>query len=208
MQFLIHHIGFAGTSAALNAWAAINGAGISVIQESVPVSTALPNALHVTIPTGKTGAVGFSNSGYTGKSHCHVDILQSFLYNIVCFTGIKVAAGSTYTASFYYRFPTSSSFSGNVIIGLQSSTGQVFGSATATLSGSQTTWKQVSVTITPATSASALTNLFTVTVDGAAASGQTINFAMFSLFPPTFKNRPNGMRADIATVRIFSLFLR
>ena len=126
----------------------------------------------------------------------------------MCFTGIKVAAGSTYTASFYYRFPTSSSFSGNVIIGLQSSTGQVFGSATATLSGSQTTWKQVSVTITPATSASALTNLFTVTVDGAAASGQTINFAMFSLFPPTFKNRPNGMRADIATVRIFSLFLR
>lgn len=51
----------------MTAWAAINGAGISVIQESVPVSTALPNALHVTVPTGKTGAVGFSNSGYTGK---------------------------------------------------------------------------------------------------------------------------------------------
>ncbi|KJA18790.1 glycoside hydrolase family 51 protein [Hypholoma sublateritium FD-334 SS-4] len=167
-----------GTSAALTAWAAINGAGISVVQESVPVSTALPNALHVTIPTGKTGAVGFSNSGYTG---------------------IKVASGSTYAASFYYRFPTSSSFSGSVTIGLQSSTGQVLGSATATLSGSQTTWKQVSVTINPTTSASALTNLFTVTVDGAAASGQTINFAMFSLFPPTFKNRPNGMRVDIAT---------
>jgi hypothetical protein len=39
-----------------------------------------------------------------------------------------------------------------------------------------------------------------VTVDGASASGQTIFFSLFSLFPPTFKNRPNGMRMDIATV--------
>ncbi|KAF9476813.1 arabinofuranosidase [Pholiota conissans] len=166
-----------GTSAALNAWAAINGAGVSVIKETVPVSTALPNALHVAFPTGKTGAVGFSNSGYTG---------------------IKVTTGSTYTASFYYRFPTSSSFSGNAVISLQSSSGQVFASTTASLSGQQTAWKQVTVSLTPSTSASSLTNLFTVTLDGAAASGQTINFAMFSLFPPTFKNRANGMRVDIA----------
>ncbi|KAF8189372.1 arabinofuranosidase [Pholiota molesta] len=166
-----------GTSAALNAWSAINGAGISVVQETTPVSTALPNALHVTIPAGKTGAIGFSNAG---------------------FTGIKITAGSAYSASFYYRFPTSSSFSGNAVIGLQSSSGQVFASATVVLSGQQTAWKQVTVTLTPSTSASALTNLFTVTLDGASASGQTINFAMFSLFPPTFKNRANGMRVDIA----------
>ncbi|KAF8891085.1 alfa-L-arabinofuranosidase precursor [Gymnopilus junonius] len=166
-----------GTSAALSAWAAVNGATISVIQETVPVSSALPNALHVTIPSGKTGQVGFSNSGYSG---------------------IKVAAGSTYSASFYYRFPTSSSFSGNAVINLQSTSGQVFGSATVQLSGSQTTWKQVSASITPSTSASSTSNLFTVTLDGASASGQTINFAMFSLFPPTFKGRANGMRVDIA----------
>jgi hypothetical protein len=118
-------------------------------------------------------------------------------------TGIKITAGSAYSASFYYRFPTSSSFSGNAVIGLQSSSGQVFASATVALSGQQTAWKQVTVTLTPSTSASALTNLFTVTLDGASASGQTINFAMFSLFPPTFKNRANGMRVDIAEVRCF-----
>jgi len=55
-----------GTSAALNAWQALNGATISVVKETVPVSSALPNALHVTIPTGKTGKVGFSNAGYSG----------------------------------------------------------------------------------------------------------------------------------------------
>lgn len=135
----------------------------------------------------------------------------SFQYTILIehhyLTGIKITAGSAYSASFYYRFPTSSSFSGNAVIGLQSSSGQVFASATAVLSGQQTAWKQVTVTLTPSTSGSALTNLFTVTLDGASASGQTINFAMFSLFPPTFKNRANGMRVDIAEVRCFaSLF--
>ncbi|KAF8159380.1 alfa-L-arabinofuranosidase precursor [Crassisporium funariophilum] len=168
-----------GTSAALNAWQAVNGATISVIKETSPVSSALPNALQVTVPSGKTGPVGVSNTG---------------------FTGIKVTAGAEYTASFFYRFPTSSSFRGNVAIGLQSTTGQVFVSTSAAISGAQTTWKQISVKLVPgpAAGSSTISNLFTVTVDGAAATGQTINFAMFSLFPPTFKNRANGMRADIA----------
>lgn len=39
-----------------------------------------------------------------------------------------------------------------------------------------------------------------MTLDGAQAADQTINFAMLSLFPPTYKNRPNGMRIDIAEV--------
>lgn len=44
-----------------------------------------------------------------------------------------------------------------------------------------------------------MNNRFVVTLDGAAASGQTINFGMFSLFPPTFNNHPNGLRQDIAS---------
>ncbi|KAF8880023.1 glycoside hydrolase family 51 protein [Infundibulicybe gibba] len=166
-----------GTTAALNAWQAINGGTISVIKETVPVSAALPNALHLTIPNGKTGGVGFANTGYFG---------------------IKVTAGSTYTASFFYRFPTASSFRGNVVVGLQTTGGQVLASATAAVSGAQTTWAQVTVTLHPTTTPSSTSNRFTVTLDGAAASGQTINFAMLSLFPPTFKNRANGMRADVA----------
>ncbi|TFK41577.1 arabinofuranosidase [Crucibulum laeve] len=167
-----------GTTAALNAWQAVNGANISIIKETTPVSAALPNALHVTIPTGKTGQVGFANTG---------------------FSGIKVTAGQTYTASFFYRFPTRSSFRGSAVIGLQTASGQVLGSTTAALSGAQTTWKQITVKFQPNTTPSTTTNIFTVTLDGAAASGQSLNFAMLSLFPPTFKNRANGMRVDIAT---------
>ncbi|KAF9459124.1 alfa-L-arabinofuranosidase precursor [Collybia nuda] len=167
-----------GTSAALNAWQAVNGATISVIKETVPVSSALPNALHVTIPSGRSGAIGFANTG---------------------FFGIKVTAGSTYTASFFYRFPTATRFRGNAIISLQTTSGQVLGSTTTALSGAQTTWKKVTVQFSPTKTPSSTANRFVITVDGSAASGQSINFAMLSLFPPTFKNRANGMRVDIAT---------
>ncbi|KAF8225218.1 alfa-L-arabinofuranosidase precursor [Tricholoma matsutake] len=168
-----------GTSAALNAWQAVNGAVISVINETYPVSSSLPNALSLKIPPGTTGAVGFANTG---------------------FYGIKVTAGSTYTVSFFYRFPTASSFRGNAVIGLQTTTGQLLASATAPLSGAQTSWLQVTVQLQSKTSPSSTSNLCVITLDG--ATGESINFAMLSLFPPTFKNRPNGMRLDIANARL------
>ncbi|KAG6837456.1 hypothetical protein H0H93_008999 [Arthromyces matolae] len=166
-----------GTTAALNAWQSIDGATISVIAETTPVSSALPNALHVVIPSGRTGAIGFANTGYFG---------------------IKVTSGTTYSASFYYRFPTASSFRGIATVSLQTTSGQILGSSTVFLSGAQTSWHQISVQIVPTITASSTSNLFAITLDATAAAGQTINFAMLSLFPPTFKNRPNGMRVDIA----------
>ncbi|KIK69678.1 glycoside hydrolase family 51 protein [Collybiopsis luxurians FD-317 M1] len=166
-------------AAALNSWSAVNGAHLTVVAETVPVSAALPNALSVVIPTGTSGQIGFANEGYFG---------------------IKVNASNTYTASFFYRFPTASRFSGPATLSLQTSTGQILGATNVTLSGSQTSWKHINTTIKPTTSASGLTNNFVVTVNGAALAGETIHFAMFSLFPPTFKNRPNGMRVDIAEV--------
>lgn len=119
--------------------------------------------------------------------------------------GIKVDSSWTYTASFYYRFPAASAFRGSATIGLQSSTGQILASANVALSGSQTSWSRVQVTFRPTASTSSTSNSFFVILDGAQGAGQTINFAMFSLFPPTFKNRPNGIRADIAEVRFLLL---
>ncbi|KAJ4482286.1 glycoside hydrolase family 51 protein [Lentinula aciculospora] len=162
---------------ALSAWHSVNEAQLTVIEETIPVSSALPNALSVTIPNGSSSQVGVGNEGYFG---------------------IKVDSSETYNASLFYRFPTASSFNGIATVALQTSTGQILGATNVTLSGSQTSWLQVVATIQPTITANALTNNFTVTVDGAALAGQTINFAMFSLFPPTFKNRPNGMRVDIA----------
>ncbi|KAJ3731281.1 glycoside hydrolase family 51 protein [Lentinula guzmanii] len=151
---------------ALSAWHSVNGAQLTVIEETVPVSSALPNALSVAIPSGSSGQLGIGNEGYFG---------------------IKVNSSNTYNASFFYRFPTASSFNGIATVGLQTSTGQVLGASNVTLNGSQTSWLQVFTTIQPTISPASLTNNFTVTVDGETLAGQTINFAI-----------PNGMRIDIA----------
>ncbi|TFY83798.1 hypothetical protein EWM64_g208 [Hericium alpestre] len=59
-------------------------------------------------------------------------------------------------------------------------------------------WAQVNVTLKPSRSAPNTANNFTVTFDAAELAGATVNFALFSLFPPTFKGQANGMRTDIA----------
>lgn len=167
-----------GSGNALNSWSAVNGATISVIRESTPISTALPNALHVVIPTGRNGGVGFANAG---------------------FSGIAVTSGTTYTGSFFYRFPASSGFRGSATVSLQSSSGSTLGDTTVSLSGAQTSWAQVSFSIRANSTPGNLNNRFVITLDGGSAAGQTINFGLLSLFPPTFRNRQNGMRNDIAS---------
>ncbi|KAM5533877.1 hypothetical protein V8D89_012417 [Ganoderma adspersum] len=165
------------TSAALTAWHALSDAQLTVIADSHPVSNSLPNSLQLSVPSGSSGAVGFTNEG---------------------FWGIKVDSSWTYKASFYYRFPASSSFSGTLTAGLRTNGGTVLAQATTQIRGTATSWTQVNLDLRPTTSAPNNDNSFFISVDGAAAAGQTINFALLSLFPPTFKNRPNGMRIDIA----------
>jgi alpha-N-arabinofuranosidase len=107
----------------------------------------------------------------------------------------------TYNASFYYKFPAASSFNGTATVALQGSAAQIYASASIPINGFQTTWNQITLQLTPKASSNSTVNNFTVTFDGADAADQTINFAMFSLFPPTFNNRENGMRIDLSTVR-------
>ncbi|KAK0440963.1 uncharacterized protein EV420DRAFT_1128163 [Desarmillaria tabescens] len=132
-----------GTTDALNAWQAINGASLTVVADTQPVSSALPNALSVVIPDDSTGPVGFGNTGYLG---------------------INVTPGSVYTASFFYRFLPASSFQGDFNVGLQTTSGQILANASICVSGSQTSWTQVTTTLSPTTSPASTENIFTVTV--------------------------------------------
>ncbi|KAH0833369.1 glycoside hydrolase family 51 protein [Lanmaoa asiatica] len=166
------------TTDALYAWNALNDAIIKVIADPSPVSSALPNSLRLTIPADTSGQTGFGNSGYYG---------------------IPVNSTWTYNASFYYKFPAASSFNGTATVALQGSTGHVYASASVPIDGSQTAWHQITLRLTPTASPNSTANNFTVTFNGADAAGQTIDFAMFSLFPPTFNDRENGMRIDIST---------
>lgn len=76
------------------------------------------------------------------------------------------------------------------------SSGRVY--ATKTLSGVSSSWKKLSFELKPTVSGASTDNVLRVSVDGANAAGKTIFFGMFSLFPPTYLNRPNGMRIDLA----------
>ncbi|KAF8600897.1 glycoside hydrolase [Ceratobasidium sp. AG-I] len=161
------------TSGALTGWAAYKGATIDVTNNTTGVSTALPNSLQVSVAAGSTGPVGFQNTGYWG---------------------IKVQAGWKYTGSFYAK---SADFTGKITVSLVSaSSGQVY--ATKTLSGVASSWKKLSFEFKPTVSSASTDNVLRVSVDGASAAGKTVFFGMFSLFPPTYLNRPNGMRIDLA----------
>jgi alpha-L-arabinofuranosidase len=57
---------------------------------------------------------------------------------------------------------------------------------------------QINATIQNEVLAPNSNNTFAITMDGAQVAGQTFYFDLISLFPETFKNRPNGLRKDIA----------
>ncbi|KAF7307530.1 Glycoside hydrolase [Mycena indigotica] len=161
-----------GTQNALTAWQPFNGARLSVTSRTPGVSQALPNSLQVQIPKVVSGPIGFENTG---------------------FWGIKVQSGWNYTGSFYAK---STSFTGSVTVSLKSTRGTTF--ASKTLSGVGREWKKFTFTFTPTSSASNDDNVLNFVVDGKESAGKTIFFGMFSLFPPTFRGRENGMRIDLA----------
>ena len=59
---------FEGTASALAGWLSLGGK-ISVIRETVPVSSALPNALQLILRAGEANGVGFANTGYSGTKY-------------------------------------------------------------------------------------------------------------------------------------------
>jgi alpha-N-arabinofuranosidase len=170
-----------GSAGATYAWAPIGSASIAVVADPQPVSAALPNSLALSIPADASGALGVGNAGYWG---------------------IKVDASWTYNASFYYRFTDAAAAQGKSLtatVGLQTASGNMLAATSATLDGSSVNWTRVDIRLTPHASAPDGNNNFTLTFDGAQARGVgVVHFAMFSLFPPTFKDRPNGMRKDVA----------
>ncbi|KDR85498.1 hypothetical protein GALMADRAFT_132190 [Galerina marginata CBS 339.88] len=161
-----------GTLNALNGWQPFNGPRLSVVSSTKGVSAALPNSLEVQIPKVVSGPIGFENTG---------------------FWGIKVQSGWVYTGSFYAKSDT---FSGPITVSLKSTQGTVYSSGT--VKGVSKNWKKFTFQLQPTESAQNDNNVFNLIVDGKSAAGQTIHFGMFSLFPPTFRGRENGMRIDLA----------
>ncbi|KAG8745044.1 hypothetical protein FRC10_009018 [Ceratobasidium sp. 414] len=165
-----------GTSAALYAWHPVGSTTIAVVNNTTPVSPALPNSLSLTIPNNTSGSVGFTNEGYWG---------------------IGVTEGVTYNASFYARLQGGSSFtaSDTLTVQLLSASGESL--AAASVQGLTESWQQFSVQLLARKTPESAANSFAITADGVNKGGQVIYFALLSLFPPTWNDRPNGLRRDI-----------
>jgi alpha-N-arabinofuranosidase len=146
--------------------------GEILLDTADPVNTiALTTSLKLniaSIPAG--GRVGVANDGYWG---------------------IPVRPSTTYQASFYAR--GSDGFTGPLTVDIESNDGKtIFASAKVSKITGQ--WKKYGVTLKTRRTQASVTNRFVI----AAATKGTVNFHLVSLFPTTYKNRPNGDRVDIS----------
>lgn len=152
-------------------WAIVksgNANGTAELDKTTPLNENTPNALKLTVNSLASGRFAITNQG---------------------FWGIAVQKGEKYNLSFYARCDAKSK--GALKLSLEHASGQVL--AEGSVTGVQGQWKKFTYTFT-ATTTEPTTKLVI-----APQSEGTIWLDVVSMFPAkTFKERPNGMRLDIA----------
>ena len=139
------------------------------LETSNPLTPESPRSCRLEIDDVSSGRLGIANHG---------------------FWGIGIAPGEQFKLTFWARGVDG--FAGTLTATLEDETGQA-GCKPAIMKGVTAQWKQFQVTLTATTN-----NPNAVFVLAANAKG-TIYFDMVSLFPvKTFRNRPNGLREDLA----------
>ena len=148
-------------------YVAVGGATLS-LDRANPLSSALPTSIHVASPGN--GTVGFTNPGWWGIA----------------------VSPQTYTGSFWVY----GAYTGNFIASLISdTTDDVWATTNVTSTTVADSWTQLNYTLVPVEAATSSNNSLRITFDGSAVD--SLNFNLISLFPPTYNNRPNGLRADL-----------
>jgi alpha-N-arabinofuranosidase len=146
------------------------GAGAISLDTSNPLNSAQPVSLKLAISKASAAQpVGIANEGYWGMA---------------------VRPETTYRASFYAK--ATADFSGPLTVSLMSKDGAtVF--ASAQVKGISGQWAKYETEFTTGKVAPSKDNQLVIN----ATSPSTVWFSVVSLFPPTYKNRPNGLRPDL-----------
>ncbi|MEO7714969.1 MAG: alpha-L-arabinofuranosidase C-terminal domain-containing protein [Capsulimonas sp.] len=171
---LIRNRSFKDSGDKVDHWSTVAPAGASVtmsLDRAEPVSAALGASLRVEV-TGATASApaGIANHGYFG---------------------VPVKPSTKYAASFYAR--CAPGFSGPLLVSLQSADGRTT-FAKAQVTGLTGKWKKYSATLqTPSGVAATTAGQFVLMTDRPG----TVWLSLVSLFPPTYKGRPNGLRVDL-----------
>ena len=151
-------------------WSGVGGATL-VLDANTPLNDALNVSLKVDASAAsKTSPAGVANGGYWG---------------------IPVESRTTYKVFFYAK--AAPGFTGPLTVSIESADGKtVF--ASKTISRLTGDWKKFETTLKTKSMTPSKDNVFKITTT---APG-TIWLQEVSLFPPTYKNRPNGDRKDIS----------
>jgi alpha-N-arabinofuranosidase len=155
-------------------WSIVQGDGAAArmtLDPSTPLSDAIATSLRLDVAQASPGhEAGIANEGYWG---------------------IPVRPNARYRASFFAK--AAAGFTGSVIVSMQSDDGRTT-YASAAVHGVTSAWKRYEVTLVPGTVVAP-----TAKARMALTTSQpgTIWFGLVSLFPPTFKDQPNGFRSDL-----------
>ncbi|MER6496079.1 LamG-like jellyroll fold domain-containing protein [Streptomyces griseorubiginosus] len=157
-------------------WSAVGGSTLS-LDTSTPLNEALNRSLKVALPssTGAGSRAGVSNDG---------------------FWGIPVRPRTTYTARLFAK---ASRRLGPLTVSIESADrGTVYASARVSYVGTTFPDRPYELTLRTRADAPVTGNaVLTVTTSDPKAAGETLWLQHVSLFPPTHKNRPNGLRVDL-----------
>ncbi|GME62715.1 hypothetical protein MAP00_004958 [Neofusicoccum parvum] len=168
---ILRNNGLQGSSPDLTAYAAVGGSTLSV-DTTNPFTDELPRSIEVTASAESVGLVGLENEGYWG---------------------IPVPA-QTFNTSFYLK----GAYTGDVVLRLTgASSGTVFAEQNVTVSSTDSEFSGYTALLT-SNAAPDGDNVWQLLFDGSKIAGSSVNVALVQLFPPTFKNRYNGLREDIA----------
>jgi alpha-N-arabinofuranosidase len=140
-----------------------------------PLNGNIGASLRLNVTQASTGhAAGITNEGYWG---------------------IPVAPNTRYRASFYAK--AAPGFTGPIAVSIQSDDGRTI-YASKTVTGLTSGWKQYEVTLQTGKVTATTKARYVLSVDRPG----TVWFSLVSLFPPTFKDQPNGFRPDIMQMMV------
>src|ERR1035437_365331 len=150
-------------------WKSVGGAAL-VLDTNTPLNDALNVSLKLDASAAsKTSPAGVANGGYWG---------------------IPVQPKTAYKVSFFAK--AAPGFTGPLTASIESTNGKVL--ATVEISGVAGEWQKFEATLKTKGVKPSKENVFKLTT----AMPGTIWLQQVSLFPPTYKNRPNGDRKDLS----------
>jgi alpha-N-arabinofuranosidase len=175
---LIHNRAFLDSPQSPVRWTAVQRDGSAAtiaLDRNHPLNQTIPVSLRVDVTQAAAGrSAGVANEG---------------------FWGIPVKPKTRYRASFYAK--ASPGFGGPITLAIESSDGKTTYTS-GRVSGVTTAWKRHELTLETDDVPITADARFALTVNRPG----TVWLSLVSLFPPTFRNQPNGFRPDLLQMLI------